>query len=150
MQLSRFTDFGLRVLMYLCAPARERPVTVAEIAERFEVSLHHLNKVVQFLARQGWVVTHRGKGGGLSLAHPPGDYKLGHVIRLLEGGLPLIDCVEPACALHRHCGLKPMLDQAQTAFYNALDTYTLADTHTDRTQAVILRLHRQSQGTARH
>jgi hypothetical protein len=43
-----------------------------------------------------------------------------------------------------------MLDQAQTAFYNALDTYTLADTHTDRTQAVILRLHRQSQGTARH
>ena len=65
LQLTRFIDFGLRVLMYLCTPApdqREQAVTVAEIAERFEVSRHHLNKVVQFLAQQGWVVTSRGKG----------------------------------------------------------------------------------------
>ena len=63
MQLTRFTDFGLRVLMYLCTPAphqQKQAGTVAEIAEQFEVSRHYLNNVVQFLAQQGWVVTTRG------------------------------------------------------------------------------------------
>ncbi|MBQ0934311.1 RrF2 family transcriptional regulator [Ideonella paludis] len=144
MQLTRFTDFGLRVLMYLCAPAREQAVTVAEIAERFEVSRHHLNKVVQFLAQQGWVVTSRGKGGGLALAQPPSHYRLGQLIRTLEGDVPLIDCAEPPCALHRRCGLKPLLDEALDAFYTALDAHTLADTHTPKTQQVIVKLQRQA------
>ena len=147
MQLTRFTDFGLRVLMYLCTPApdqREQAVTVAEIAERFEVSRHHLNKVVQFLAQQGWVVTSRGKGGGLALAQPPSHYRLGQLIRTLEGDVPLIDCAEPPCALHRRCGLKPLLDEALDAFYSALDAHTLADTHTPKTQQVILKLQRRS------
>lgn len=144
MQLTRFTDFGLRVLMYLCAPAREQAVTVAEIAERFEVSRHHLNKVVQFLAQQGWVVTSRGKGGGLALAQPPSHYRLGQLIRTLEGDVPLIDCAEPPCALHRRCGLKPLLDEAMDAFYAALDAHTLADTHTAKTQQVLVKLQRLS------
>lgn len=144
MQLSRFTDYGLRVLMYLCAPERDHSSTVAEIAERFEISRHHLNKVVQFLARQGWVVTCRGKGGGLSLAHCPKHYKLGNLIRLLEGNTSLVDCAAPVCALHRHCGLKPLLDEALAVFYEKLDAYTLADVHTPPTQAVILQLQRRS------
>jgi Rrf2 family nitric oxide-sensitive transcriptional repressor len=137
MQLTRFTDYGLRVLMYLSGPAREHPVTVAEIAERFDISRHHLNKVVQFLAQQGWVLTTRGKGGGLALALPPERYPLGQVVRALEGEAPIVDCTEPPCALHRRCGLKPLLDHASAAFYRALDAHTLADTLTTPTQRVM-------------
>lgn len=143
MQLTRFTDFGLRVLMYLCTPAGEQAVTVAEIAQRFEVSRHHLNKVVQFMAQQGWVVTTRGKGGGLALAQAPSRYKLGQVVRALEGELPIIDCAQPPCALHRRCGLKPLLDEALGAFYAALDAHTLADILSPQTQQVLIRLQRQ-------
>lgn len=142
MQLSRFTDFGLRVLMYLSAQANTAQVTVAEIAERFDVSHHHLNKVVQFLARQGWVVTSRGKGGGLSLAPSALQCPLGDMIRLLEGKPALVNCAEPACALQLHCGLKPLLDEALEDFYRSLNAYTLNNVNTRKTQAVILRLHR--------
>ena len=140
MQLTRFTDFGLRLMMYLSAPAREQPVTVAEVAERFDISRHHLNKVVQRLAQLGWVHTSRGKGGGLALAHPPAHYRLGEVIRALEDHSSLLDCAEPPCALHGHCGLKPLLDQAQEAFYAALDQHTLADTHVPATQKILWRM----------
>ena len=69
MQLTKYTDFGLRVLMYLTqSDGRSTPVTVPEIAERFEVSRNHLVKVVHFLSQQGWIATTRGKGGGLRLA----------------------------------------------------------------------------------
>lgn len=142
MQLTRFTDFGLRVLMYLCVKVHEQPVTVAEVAERFEVSRHHLNKVVQFLAQQGWIVTTRGKGGGLALTHAPNDYKLGQLIRCLEGVGPVVDCAEPPCVLQRRCGLKPLLDEAMNAFYTTLDAHTLADTLSHRTKQAIIQLHR--------
>jgi Rrf2 family nitric oxide-sensitive transcriptional repressor len=136
-QLTRFTDFALRVLMYLSVSVSERTVTVTEIAENFDVSRHHLNKVVQFLAQRGWVVTTRGKGGGLALAHPPEHYKLGHLIRTLEGGRSVIDCSEPLCALNQQCGLKPLLDEAMSAFFSTLDSYTLADTLSAKTYRVI-------------
>jgi Rrf2 family nitric oxide-sensitive transcriptional repressor len=76
MQLNRFTDLGLRVLMYLTHRDREQPVTISEIAERFEVSRNHLVKVVHFMGVQGWLNNSRGKGGGLALAQPPEHYRL--------------------------------------------------------------------------
>src|SRR5690606_7276386 len=66
MQLTQFTDLGLRVLMYLSHPDRGTPVTVGEIATRFGASRNHLIKVVHFMAQQGWLITTRGKGGGLA------------------------------------------------------------------------------------
>ncbi|CAB3686423.1 RrF2 family transcriptional regulator [Achromobacter pestifer] len=143
MQLTRFTDFGLRVLMYL-TQCRDRPaaVTIPEIAGRFDVSRNHLVKVVHFMAQREWVVTTRGKGGGLSLARAASDYRVGDLIRELEQQGPLIDCREPPCALDGSCRLSGVLAQTLNAFYDALNGYTLADLVRDPTAAAIIKLHR--------
>ena len=142
MQLNRFTDLGLRVLMYLTHRDREQPVTISEIAERFEVSRNHLVKVVHFMGVQGWLNNSRGKGGGLALAQPPEHYRLGLVIRTLEGNVPLIDCAEPPCALRQDCQLKAVLDVGMQAFFSTLDSYTLRDVIASPTGEAIIRLHR--------
>jgi len=143
MQLTRFTDFGLRVLMYL-TQCRDRPaaVTIPEIAGRFDVSRNHLVKVVHFMAQREWVSTSRGKGGGLSLARPASAYRVGDLIRELEQQGPLIDCREPPCALDGSCRLAGVLVQTLNAFYDALNGYTLADLVRDPTAAAIIKLHR--------
>jgi len=143
MQLTRFTDFGLRVLMYLTQCGyRSAAVTIPEIADRFSVSRNHLVKVVHFMAQQGWVSTSRGKGGGLRLSRSAGDYRLGDLIRQLEQQGPLIDCHEPPCALDGSCRLSGVLAQTLQAFYDALNGYTLADLVRDPTAAAIIKLHR--------
>jgi len=142
MQLTHFTDLGLRVLMYLSHQGRETPVTISEIAERFAVSRNHLVKVVHFMAQHGWLLTTRGKGGGLALAREAGSYRLGAVIRVLEDITEVIDCAEPPCALRGRCQLKSMMDQALDAFFEVLDRYTLADAVASPTGEAIVTLHR--------
>lgn len=143
MQLTRFTDFGLRVLMYLTqCRDRSAAVTIPEIADRFSVSRNHLVKVVHFMAQQGWVSTSRGKGGGLRLAQAADRYRLGDLIRQLEQQGPLIDCREPPCALDGACRLSGVLAQTLQAFYEALNGYSLADLVRDPTAAAIIKLHR--------
>lgn len=142
MQLTRFTDLGVRVLMYLSSPrAGDAPsVTVGEIAERFEVSHHHLVKVANLLAQSGWVSATRGKGGGLRLARAPQEIRFGDVVRLLEGSGDLIDCAEPPCLLRGACRVKGALDAARDAFFAVLDDYTLADLTAGRTAEKLARL----------
>jgi Rrf2 family nitric oxide-sensitive transcriptional repressor len=141
MQLTHFTDLGLRVLMYLSHQDREAPVTISEIAERFAVSRHHLVKVVHFMARHGWLLTTRGKGGGLALAREASSYRLGAVIRALEDVTEVIDCVDPPCVLRGRCQLKSMVDQALGAFFDVLDRFTLADAVASPTGEAIVSLH---------
>lgn len=140
MQLTHFSDLGLRVLMYLTQPPDGRPVTITEIATQFNVSRHHLVKVVHHMSKQGWLITTRGKGGGLALAQAPGTYRLGKLIRELEGANDLIDCAAPPCSLRGNCRLKGVLDEALLAFYKALDKHTLADTVGSPTGDVIIRM----------
>jgi len=130
MQLNRFTDLGLRVLMYLSQPAREVPFTIAAMAQELAASEHHLVKVVHFMGKQGWIRTMRGKGGGVSLAHPTSAFQVGQVVRTLENHAQnqnqLVDCYSQPCVLLNHCLLKPALDRALEAFFQYLDQYTLA------------------------
>lgn len=142
MQLTRFTDLGLRVLMYLCDAEPAQAITIAEVTERFDVSHNHLTKVVQFMGQQGWLLNVRGKGGGMRLAHPPEHYPLGHLVRTLERTNELIDCAEPPCALRGRCTLKGLLSQGEEAFYAALDEHTLADALKGKTQVALIKLHR--------
>lgn len=146
MQLTHFTDLGLRVLMYASQPERVtqtgKAVTISEIAESLNVSRNHLVKVVHFMANQQWLVTTRGKGGGLALAKSPEHYNLGQVVRILEGTTQVINCAEPPCTLRLACGLKGILDQALQAFYQSLDQYTLADILNTKTQAFLGELQR--------
>ena len=128
MRLTRFSDIGLRVLMYLAREPREIPaVTIAEISSQFDIPRNHLVKVAGLLAKHGWIAATRGRTGGLRLAVEPASLKLGQVVRVLEGRKELIDCEQLRCQLSKDCGLRSALARAHDAFYVALDAYTLAD-----------------------
>jgi len=143
MQLTRFTDLGLRVLMYLTNTGRSEPVTIAEIASQFEAPHNHLIKVVNRLGKLGLVVATRGRSGGVRLAVDPYRIKLGNVLRQLEGHTELINCAEPPCALRGSCRLKAALDEGMEAFYRAMDRFNLAEMVDTPTGEKIIRLHRQ-------
>ena len=129
MKLTAFTDYSLRVLIYLAAQPKRR-ATIAAIATSFEVSENHLTKVVHFLGKAGWLANVRGKGGGLELAMPPELIKVGQVVRGTEGGSVPAECFDETggqCCIAGICRLSGVLAQAVTAFYDTLDRYTLAD-----------------------
>lgn len=145
MKLTSFTDYSLRVLIYLAADPNRR-ATVAEIADAFDIKQNHLTKVVHFLGRQGWVATVRGKGGGLALAIAPQDIAIGTVVRQTEGVDLPAECFDPThntCAIVRICRLRQVLRRATTAFYAVLDDCTLADlVHNGRAIAATLGIDR--------
>jgi len=143
MQLTRFTDLGLRVLMYLTQHERSEPVTSAEIASQFDVPHNHMIKVVHKLGKLGWVSTQRGRHGGLRLAVAPGQLRLGEVLRALEASDELVDCDTPPCVLRGRCLLKSALNDGLAAFHRKMDEYTLADVCKSRTGAALLTLHRK-------
>lgn len=131
MKLNQFTDLGLRTLIYLTQPYRDTPFTIGEMASELKVSANHLVKVVHFLAKQGWVITTRGRNGGIVLAKTMEEYQLGTVIRTLEeradNSNELVNCHTPKCVLIQHCQLKSLLHGAMINFFAYLNQYTLAD-----------------------
>lgn len=143
MQLTRFSDLGLRVLMYLAHHDRAEPVTIAEIASQFQVPTNHLTKVVNKLGHLGWVHTLRGRHGGLRLGRAATDIRIGDVVRQMEGHEELIDCAGLDCVLTGRCMLQGALNAALQAFYDELNRHTLADVCTRRTGEAIIQLHRQ-------
>ena len=129
MKLTTFTDYSLRVLIYVAADPLRRP-TIAEIATAFQISENHLTKVVHFLGRSGWLVTTRGKGGGLGLAMPPEAIGVGQVVRSTEGPDLPAECFGEdggRCAIVPACRLRDVLGEAVAAFHGVLDRYSLAD-----------------------
>jgi Rrf2 family nitric oxide-sensitive transcriptional repressor len=149
MQLTRFTDLGFRVLMYLAQHDAPAPVTNAEIAALFCVPHNHLVKVVNRLAKLGWVDTQRGRNGGLRLAVNPAELRLGQVLRMLEEAEQLVDCASPPCVLKNRCLLKGAFDDALESFYRTLDERTLADVVKSRTRTALLTLHKKHAASTR-
>ncbi len=129
MQLTRYSDYALRVLIYL-AVEPERRATIDEIARSYGISKTHLMKVVHQLGLRGFVETLRGRGGGLRLARAPHEISVGEVVRATEENLALTECFDAAtsaCVIESACGLRGVLDEALGAFLDVLDRYTLAD-----------------------
>ena len=127
MQLTRHTDYALRVLLFVAVQPEGGRTTVSEISERFEVPRNHMVKIVHRLGRLGYLTNRRGKGGGIWLAVAPEEINLGEVVRNMEPTLDVIDCTRPWCPVAPACRLKPLLDEARDAFLAVLDRYTLAD-----------------------
>ena len=127
MKLSTFTDYSLRVLIYL-ASRPERRATIAEVAAAFDVSEHHLTKVVNFLAREGWLASVRGRGGGIGLGRPAHDIVIGAVVRQTEGPVLPAECFtleDNHCSIAPVCRLRDAMAEAVAAFHAVLDGYTL-------------------------
>lgn len=129
MRLAAFTDYGLRVLMRL-ADDPGRALTTSGIARELRLPYNHLAKVVQDLARAGYVVTQRGAGGGIRLARPPETITLGEVVRCLEQRYAMVECFRAdggACLLTPNCRFRARLAVARDAFIASLDQTSLAD-----------------------
>lgn len=129
MKLNAFTDYSLRVLIFLATDPTRR-ATVAEVAEAFHVKVHHLTKVVHFLGKEGWLTNVRGKGGGMQLALPTQHIVIGRVVRAAEGADLPAECFgddRDPCPIERICRLRGVFKEAVDAFYAVLDRYTLAD-----------------------
>jgi len=131
MQLTRHTDFSLRVLIYLSLNKSEQLVTINEISEHFKIVKNHLTKVVNHLAQKGYVETVRGKNGGIRLAKKPAEIKLGDVVQAMEMNLEVIDCTKPLCPLINNCKLKRVLNEAKQSFLTTLNNYSIKDLNTE-------------------
>lgn len=130
MRLTTFTDYSLRVLIYVAARRDEGRATIGDVARAFGVSGNHLTKVVHFLGRQGFLANVRGRGGGLELAVPASDINIADVVRRAEGATVPVECFDAAtnhCVISRACGLRRALADAMRAFYGVLAEYTLED-----------------------
>ena len=136
MRLTSFTDYSLRVLMYLAARPDGR-ATISEIATAFRISENHLMKVVHFLGKAQLLANVRGKGGGLALSRPAETINLGQVVRITEKKTLPAECFDVknnTCVITPVCELKGVLGEAVKAFYAALGRYTVADVAGNRGQ----------------
>ena len=130
MQLTRFSDYSLRALIYL-GLNQNRRCTIQEIALAYGISENHLMKLIHQLGQMGFITTTRGKNGGLELAMPASEINLGDVVRATEGNLQLVECFpgreKNTCPIAGPCRLTGVLETALQAFLDVLDQYTLED-----------------------
>lgn len=134
MQLTRYTDYSLRMLVALGVSDPER-ISVAQISRAYRISHYHLVKVARHLAQLGYVETIRGKGGGMRLARTPGSIRIGEVVRRLEPGLGVVECLRPtgtSCVIMPACRLKALMRRATVRFLDELDKCTLDEVLTSR------------------
>jgi Rrf2 family nitric oxide-sensitive transcriptional repressor len=140
MELSRFSDYSLRVLIYAAARDGEK-VTLSELAQAYRISHHHLVKIVHFLGRLGFLHNRRGRSGGILLGRKAVDIRVGDVIRKTETHFNLVECFNAAsdtCRISPTCRLKGVFQEATQAFLDVLDHYTVEDLVESRSS--ILRL----------
>ena len=136
MRLALHTDYALRTLIYLASFGKR--ATIADVATFYGISAPHVAKVVQQLARRGYVRSIRGIGGGIELARSPDDIGLAPLILDFEGNLHLLECVdaENVCAIESFCKLKRVLAEAERVQLEYLRSVTLRDVLPTRGQMV--------------
>lgn len=134
MKITTFSDYALRVLICL-AVNPENKSTADEIAKAYDISFHHVAKAAQWLAREGYVKSERGRFGGISLLQPVENINIGQLVKGTESGTALVDCMSShggTCCIKPFCGLKLALAEAQVAFYQTLESFTLANVITQK------------------
>ena len=130
MRMTMYTDFSLRVLMYLGTKERSELSTIQEISTAYGISKNHLMKVTYKLGKHGFIETVRGRGGGIRLALMPEEINIGEVVRKTEDDFNIVECfscTSNRCVITPLCRLRGVLHQALAAYIAVLDQYTLAD-----------------------
>lgn len=136
MRLALQTDYALRTLMYLAV--RGVRGTAVEVAEFYGISAAHVAKVVNQLARTGYIRSIRGAGGGIELSRKPDEIRIGEVVQSFEGNLHLLECVGIAdvCVIERFCKLRGVLAEAERVQVEYLNSVTLSDVLPTKRQVV--------------
>lgn len=135
MRLTRYSDYAMRVLLFL-ALRPDDLCQIASISRAHGISQNHLMKVVNDLVNAGYLSSVRGRFGGIRLARPASEIIVGEVIRHTEDGFDLVDC--GSCIIAPACGLTRALSRALSAFLEVLDGYTLADLVASRSAMLAL------------
>ncbi|MBJ9999868.1 nitric oxide-sensing transcriptional repressor NsrR [Erwinia sp. S43] len=126
MQLTSFTDYGLRALIYLASLPEGQMTSITEVTDTYGVSRNHMVKIINQLSRAGYIAAMRGKNGGIRLGRPAEEIVIGQVVRDMEP-LQLVNCHSDFCHITSACRLKKALHDAVQSFLRELDNYTLAD-----------------------
>jgi len=129
MQLTQYTDYALRTLIYL-GMHPDRRCTITEISEAFKINRNHLVKVVHKLSTSGWIMTVRGKTGGMTLNMAPDQINIAAVVRDTEPHMDLLECFDMqtnTCSIAPVCTLRGVLYEARKAFLDVVAKYSLAD-----------------------
>lgn len=144
-RLTVYTDYSLRVLIYLSVRGQDHLATIQEIANAYEISKNHLMKVTYELGQHGYIETIRGRGGGIRLAMPPEQINIGEVVRKTEEDFQLVECFSSdsnLCKLSAECQLKNALHEALLAYLAVLDQYVIADfVHSKESMLKLLGIH---------
>ncbi|MCT1577742.1 nitric oxide-sensing transcriptional repressor NsrR [Oceanobacillus kimchii] len=130
MNLKKYTDYALRVLIFTGLKSDQELANIKEIAEVYQISQEHLRKVVHELTKKELVVTIRGRNGGIKLAKSASEINIGHLIRQLENDFVLLECFDKGtnhCVISPGCTLKHVINKALVAFFKVLEEYTLED-----------------------
>ncbi len=130
MQLTAYTDYTLRVLIYLGMQTSSGKSNIKEISSFYNISNNHLSKVVYELGKLGLIETVRGRNGGIRLAKEPAQINIGSIVRLTESPINMVECFDQAsntCRISPACKLKHVLNEALNSYLKVLDGYTLED-----------------------
>ena len=127
MQLTKYTDFAFRALIFLGIQKPAELVTITIVAKHFDIPRNHLVKIIHQLGKLGYVETIRGKGGGIRLARPASKISLREIVEAMEEKLEPVNCSKPSCPIVASCQLKGVLAEAQEAFLAVLGKYSLSD-----------------------
>lgn len=130
MNLKKYTDYALRVLIFTATKRNGELASIKEISEAYHISSHHLGKIVFELNKLGLIETIRGRGGGIKLAKPSDEINVGMVVRKMEDDFVILECFDQGanhCVISPACKLKHVLNDALRAFLSVLDQYTLKD-----------------------
>ncbi|MFA8438075.1 Rrf2 family transcriptional regulator [Pueribacillus sp. YX66] len=142
MKLTSYTDYSLRVLMFLSLRRDDKLSNINEISEAYNIKRNHLTKIIHELGRLGYVETVRGRNGGVRLKKAPEEINIGEIVRRTEEDFYLLDCFDSngmnTCVLTPVCRFKSMLNEALNAFFKVLDQYTLDDITSNRSQLLSL------------
>ena len=129
MRLTNYSDYSLRVLIFLSSEPREKLVNIKDIAEAYDISKNHLMKIIYNLGKMGYIETIRGRNGGIRLAKIPSEINIGELIRKTEEDFNIVECFENGdkCVITPVCSLKHIFNKALDQFLQVLDQYTLED-----------------------
>ena len=129
MYLSKFTDYSFRILMYL-GNNPDKLSTVDELASILGLSTHHVKKIVYKLSKNNYILSLKGRNGGIKLGMDPKDINLGNLLEITEDNLDILECFSienNTCSLNNCCKLKPIINDALESFKLELSKYTLDD-----------------------
>lgn len=141
MKLTSYTDYSLRVLMFLAMKNENELSNIDEISKAYNIKKNHLTKIIHELGKLGYVETIRGRNGGVRLKKKPEEINIGEVVRRTEEDFYLLDCFDErtnSCALSPICRFKSVLNEALRAFFEVLDHYTLRDITSNKNQLLFM------------